>query len=239
MNIRPPVSVAEAIRTRRSARRFRPDPLPDGLLTELLALTVEAPSSWNFQSRSVVAVTAPEDREALARAANDQDQPRLAPVTLVFLAECDAWRGDLSDVLTTARASGAWSEEFARSVATHGVDFQRDLAERGLLREYAVKDAMIAAGFAMLAATGAGLASSPMNGWDEAEVKKVVGVDDRDDLAVALLLSIGLPVEERRHPGRRPRDRHVFHGRYGRPWSMGLPTAGGPSGDLHDAGAPR
>ncbi|MEV2275736.1 nitroreductase family protein [Nocardiopsis sp. NPDC049922] len=220
-------SVADAIRARRSVRRFRPDPLPDDLLAELLDLAMEAPSSWNFQARSVVAVTAPEDREALARAANGQDQPRQAPATLVFLAECDAWRGDLSDVLDTARANGAWSEDFAESVATHGVDFQRDLAARGLLREYAVKDAMIAASFAMLAATGTGLASSPMNGWDEAEVKKAIGADAREDLAVALLLSVGLPDEDRRHPGRRPRTRHVFHGRYGRP----LPSTTTPDGE--------
>lgn len=89
------------------------------------------------------------------------------------------------------------------------------LADRGLLREYAVKDAMIAASFVMLAATSLGLATSPMNGWDEAEVKKVIGVDDRDDLAIALLMPVGYPAEERRHPGRRDRAHNVFWQRYG------------------------
>ena len=201
---------ADTIRARRSIRSFRPEPLPDALLDELLDLAVEAPSSWNFQSRSVVAVTSPEGREALALAAGGQDQPRRAPVTLVFVAECDAWRHDLSDVYETALRRGAWSREFADMTATAGIDFQRDLAARGLAREYAVKDAMIAASFAMLAAADAGLASSPMNGWDEAEVKKAIGAHDRDDLAIALLLPVGYPAETRAHPGRRHRGRHVY-----------------------------
>lgn len=219
----PAIPLADTIRARRSIRRFRPEPLPDALLDELLDLAVEAPSSWNFQSRSVVAVTSPEGREALALAAGGQDQPRRAPVTLVFVAECDAWRHDLSDVYETALRRGAWSQEFADMTATDGIGFQRDLAARGLVREYAVKDAMIAASFAMLAAADAGLASSPMNGWDEAEVKKAIGADHRDDLAIALMLPVGYPAETRAHPGRRPRDRHVYAETHG-----ATRTGGGP-----------
>jgi nitroreductase len=54
-----------------------------------------------------------------------------------------------------------------------------------------------------------------MNGWDEAKVKKVIGVEDRDDLAIALLVAVGHPVESRPHPGRRPLDRNVFYQHYG------------------------
>ncbi|MFC9339271.1 nitroreductase family protein [Streptomyces sp. NPDC057020] len=84
-----------------------------------------------------------------------------------------------------------------------------------MLREYAVKDAVIAAPFVMPAATEMGLATSPMNGWDEAEVKKVIGIGDRDDLAIALLVSVGYPAREPRHPGRRDRGRTVFRESYG------------------------
>ncbi|MGW5876242.1 nitroreductase family protein [Nocardiopsis terrae] len=210
-----PPTVSEVIRTRRSIRRFRPDPVPEHLLRELLELTLEAPSSWNFQARSVVAVRDPANREALSRAANGQRQPREAPLTLVFLAEAEGWRADLTDVYARARENRAWDEDFVRGTATHGIEFQRDLAARGLAREYAVKDAMIAATHAMLAATAFGLATSPMNGWDEAEVLRTVGAGHRDDLAVALLLSVGFPAEEPRHPGRRPLTRLAFGERYG------------------------
>lgn len=210
-----PPTVAETIRGRRSVRRFRPDPVPAPLLHELLELTMEAPSSWNFQSRSVVAVRDPAAREALSHAANGQRQPREAPLTLVFLAETGRWHEDLTDVYRAARSSQAWDEGFVHATATFGIDFQRELDARGLGREYAVKDAAIAATHTMLAAAAVGLATSPMNGWDEAGVLKVIGAHHRDDLAVALLLSVGYPAEQRPHPGRLPLSRLAFGDRYG------------------------
>ena len=74
---------------------------------------------------------------------------------------------------------------------------------------------MIAATYAMLAATSMGLATSPMNGWDEREVKRAIGVEDREDLHIAMLLPVGRPAETRAHPGRRPRSRQAFTGRFG------------------------
>ncbi|MEU3459150.1 nitroreductase family protein [Streptomyces sp. NPDC006733] len=221
----PTLSVATAIRNRRTVRRYRPDPLPPHTLTTLLELALEAPTSWNLQDRSIVAVTSDEGRKGLARATGGQPQPHEAPVTLVFVAEPQAWRDDQSDVHDRARAAGAWSDEFIAGFAAASTAFQRDLDRRGLLREYAVKDAMIAASFVMLAATELGLATSPMNGWDEEKVKQVIGIGDRPDLAIALLVSIGYPAEVRHHPGRRPLERNVFHERHGQPGGRGLRPA--------------
>ncbi|MFD7029943.1 nitroreductase family protein [Streptomyces sp. NPDC059917] len=209
------MSVAEAIRTRRTVRHYRPDPIPPSTLDALLDLAIEAPTSWNLQDRSIVAVSAEEGRAGLAWATGGQPQPQEAPVVLVFVAEPQSWRDDHSDVHEQARRIGAWNDEFIAMFSAASRAFQEDLDRRGLLREYAVKDAMIAASFLMLAATEAGLATSPMNGWDEGKVKKVIGIDGRDDLAIALLVSVGYPAEERSHPGRRAAERNVFHGSYG------------------------
>ncbi|MDT7599984.1 MAG: hypothetical protein QOK26_2061, partial [Pseudonocardiales bacterium] len=59
------LSVAEAIRNRRTVRHYLPDAVPPSLLAELLALATEAPTSWNLQDRSVVAITTDEGREGL------------------------------------------------------------------------------------------------------------------------------------------------------------------------------
>ncbi|MFD5137942.1 nitroreductase family protein [Streptomyces sp. NPDC058378] len=210
------LTVPQAIRTRRSIRHYLPDPVPDRQLSELLDLTMEAPSSWNVQARFVVVVSDEEGRAALTRATGGQPHPQEAPLTLVFVASDQAWREDLSDIYDHALRSGAWNERFVSGFSRATVDFQRDLERRGLLREYAVKDAVIAATYAMLAATSMGLATSPMNGWDEQQVKRAIGVEDRDDLHIAMLLPVGRPAEARVHPGRRPRARQVFTGRYGR-----------------------
>ncbi|MCX5610159.1 MULTISPECIES: nitroreductase family protein [unclassified Streptomyces] len=209
------MSVAEAIRTRRTVRHYLPDPIPETTLDALLGLAIEAPTSWNLQDRSIVAVSEDEGLAGLAWATGGQPQPQEAPVVLVFVAEPQSWRDDHSDVYEQARCSGAWNDEFVAMFSAASRVFQEDLDQRGLLREYAVKDAMIAASFVMLAATEMGLATSPMNGWDEAKVKQVIGIGGRDDLAIALLVSVGYPAEDQRHPGRRARERTVFRESYG------------------------
>lgn len=210
------MSVAAAIRTRRSVRHYQPTPVPTSVLDTLLSLAVEAPSSWNLQDRSIVAVTDADGLADLAVATGDQPQAQEAPVVLVFVAEPHAWRHDHADIYDTARDTRAWNEEFIELFRAEAPRFQQNLEDVGLLREYAVKDAVIAATYVMLAATEMGLATAPMNGWDEALVKKAIGIGDRNDLAVALLVAVGYPDEMRLHPGRRPVERNVFRQAYGR-----------------------
>ncbi|MCP9956844.1 nitroreductase family protein [Streptomyces sudanensis] len=208
--------VARIIRARRSVRHYRPEPVPTRLVDELVDLALEAPSSFNLQARSIVVVSGEEGRQALTRATGGQPHPQEAPVMLVFVAESAAWREDRGDIWETARSRGAWSEEFADGTPESVRLFHEGLRARGLEREYAVKDAMIAASFLMIAAEAAGLATSPMGGWDEAEVKKAIGVDGREDVHIALLMPLGYPAETRLHPGRRDRALTCFSETYGR-----------------------
>ena len=84
-----------------------------------------------------------------------------------------------------------------------------DPRRAGLLREYAIKDAMIAATHAALAAQSFGLGSTFMNGWREDAVKAAIGAADRPEIAIAVLLPVGYPLEVPRSPGRLPPDRTV------------------------------
>ncbi|MDQ0986083.1 nitroreductase family protein [Streptomyces sp. V2I9] len=209
-------TVARVIHSRRSVRHYLPDPIPVGLLRRLTDLALQAPSSFNLQARSVVTVADATGLRALTAATGGQPHPQEAPVMLVFVAESAAHREDRGDIWETARANGAWSEEYAAASPGDVRRFQEDLETRGLAREYAVKDAMIAASFLMIAAEAAGLATSPMNGWDEDAVKKAIGIDGRDHLHIALLMSLGRPAETRTHPGRRDRALTCFSETFGR-----------------------
>lgn len=208
-----PLSVSDAIRQRRAVRHYRPDPVDPAVLDELLELALAAPSSWNLQDRQLVVVTSEQGRQALAHATGGQPQPQEAPVMVVFLADCQAHTRDRSDIWQQARANGAWSEDFIAFFAHESQAFQEALAARGALREYAIKDAMIAASFFILAAQSRGLATSPMNGWDETLVKRAIGAQQRDDHAVALLVSLGHAAEQPMPPGRRPAAWQVFRER--------------------------
>ena len=214
-----PLSVADAIRTRRSTRHYRPDPVPEQVLDELLNLTLAAPSSWNLQQRSIVVVTSDDGRRGLTWASNGQPHAQEAPVMLVFVAETATREGDVDEVVVAGAAADAWSAEFQAIFAGAAPEFQADLAARGLAREYAVKGAMIAATHLMLAATSLGLATGPMDGWEEPKVKKVLGIDDREDLAIAVLIALGYAAEHRPSPGRHDRSRHLFGEQYGNPFA--------------------
>ncbi|WP_159839527.1 nitroreductase family protein [Nocardia sp. CY41] len=206
------LSVADAIRGRRTVRHYRSDPVAPELIEELLELAMQAPSAWNMQDRSIVVVTSESGRAALSEAAFGQPQPKEAPVVLVFVADAAAWRAANADIAELAGRNGAWNAEFTALFDTRAEYLA--LERHGLLRENAVKNAMIAATYAMLAATGLGLASAPMNGWDPALVKQAIGIGDRDDLAIAVLVTIGYSDTVPPHPGRRPRARTVFAERY-------------------------
>lgn len=206
------ISVSEAIRGRRTVRHYRADPVLSALVDEVVELAMQAPSAWNMQDRSIVVVTSESGRAALSEAAFGQPQPREAPVVLVFVADPAAWRDHNADIAELAGRNGAWNAEFTALFDARAEYLA--LEQRGLLRENAVKNAMIAATYAMLAATGLGLASAPMNGWDADLVKQAIGIGDRDDLAIAVLVTIGYSDAHPPHPGRRPRERTVFAERY-------------------------
>lgn len=206
--------VVDTLKARRSVRHFNDRPVPDCVMDRLLEGALEAPSSWNFQARSIVVVNDKAALEGLTAATGGQPHPQEAPAVLVFVAEAEEWKNDQSEVYNRARANDAWNEAFIESTRTNGLAFQEDLQRRGLAREYAVKDAMIAASFAMITAHGLGLATGPMNGWNETAVKKVIGIEDRGDLGIALLLAVGYSDEKRNHPGRRPMPQKVFRNTY-------------------------
>ncbi|MCG8317725.1 MAG: nitroreductase family protein [Pseudomonadales bacterium] len=205
------LSVPSAIMSRRSVRHYTSRPVPDELLDYLVELTLQAPSSWNLQDRHLVILRSQEKLLALAEATGGQPQPQEAPVMIVFVADLSAHKRDCSSIWDMALAKGAWSSDFAELVKAVSPQFQKNLEEKGLLREYAIKDAMIAASFFMLAATSLGLNTSPMNGWDEQAVKQTLDISHRDDLAIALLVSLGYAKNHPINPGRQEKKRNVFY----------------------------
>lgn len=83
----PDLSAVEHILSRRSVRRFKPDPVGDGLLASLLACAQSAPAKSNLQQYSIVVM---KDRERRARFLDLIPQAEWAagaPLLLVFLGD--------------------------------------------------------------------------------------------------------------------------------------------------------
>jgi len=210
---RTPLSVPEAIRVRRTTKKFKPDPIPEATLKELISLTLAAPSSFNLQPWRIVIVDEPAQRAALAKAAWNQAQIATAPVTFVFAASLRGWEKTLPQTIKTALELGAWTEKTADYFRGSIPGFQDSLAEKQ--REYAVKDAIIAATHCALAAECLGLNSCFMNGWSEEGVKEVIGAKDNPDIVIALVLPVGYGEAAYTHAGRLPEDVTVFRNKIG------------------------
>ncbi len=75
----------EALRHRRSVRHFRPDPVPEEHVREIVRAACFAPSACNRASWEVVVVADPERRKELSRAAINQTFIAEAPVVLAFV----------------------------------------------------------------------------------------------------------------------------------------------------------
>ncbi|MBD2629587.1 nitroreductase family protein [Trichormus variabilis] len=197
-----PLDVPSAIVQRRSIKTFLSDPISPELLKQLVDLTIAAPSSFNVQPWRIVLVQDEKQKAALAAASWNQKQIIEAPVTFVFAADISAGDSDLSAILEQASQNGAWNEGTVNYFRNAIPQFQESLGEKR--REYAVKDAIIAATHLVLAAESLGLSTCFMNGWIEEQVKAVIGADNNSDIAIAVLVPVGYAAEPRLNPGRLP-----------------------------------
>lgn len=126
-------ATVEQIHRHASVRRYKPDPVPRGLVETIVAAGQRASTSSNLQAYSVVAVTAADRRAALAELCGEQEGIRQAPVFL-------AWCADLSRLDRICQARGY--QQVARYVESFLV---------------AAVDAALAAQNAALAAEALGL----------------------------------------------------------------------------------
>lgn len=79
--------VTALLRSHRSIRKYKPDPIPDAILEELVRSAQMASTSSNVQAYSVIAVTDPKVKRKLAAVAGDQRHVEQCPLLLVWCAD--------------------------------------------------------------------------------------------------------------------------------------------------------
>lgn len=77
------MDVLDAIKTRRSIRKYKPDPIPGDVLQRLKDALRFAPSACNFQPWKFILVTEPQCKKALVAACCDQKFIADAPLIVV------------------------------------------------------------------------------------------------------------------------------------------------------------
>ncbi|MDO4761975.1 MAG: nitroreductase family protein [Corynebacterium sp.] len=179
------MTVSEAITSRRATRIYADTPVSEETALRVAQLALEAPTAFNAQRADLVVVRDQAVKDGLF-AASGQAQLRNAPVVFVAVARTGV-PTDLEEIFGAERAAG-----IAQWIGT----------DPARLRESAMKDAMLVGSFALLAAQGEGLATSPTTGWDEAKVLEAIGLGDSTEHGVALVIAAGYPAEQPEHPGR-------------------------------------
>ena len=206
-------------RSRRATRHFRPDALPDGLLRRLLQIAQWVPSGYNLQPTHFVVVTDPVIRATLRLACMDQPQITEAPAVVVFTGDRHVVPNNFEDVLKAEKATGSMSAEYeallrkyvplAFNTGPAGIGwlwkatfipivrlFRPVPSMPAVYRQYWVtKQLMLCAMNFMLAATAAGLATLPMEGFDEGRVRRVLGIPRSQVVPVIIPVGYAMPQE--------------------------------------------
>lgn len=190
------LTVTEAISTRRATRQYTDQAIPAEVLDRVVENALEAPSAFNAQMRDLVVVQDQAVKQAIFDASGQQ-QFLDAPVVFVVVGRSEVVPDDAEEVL------GAELTEKVRGF--------NGSASPEKLREIGIRDAMLVAGFLLLAAQEQGLATSPTTGWNEEGVKKAIGLEGRDDRSIALVVAAGYANEEPAHPGRAVNRRVTNH----------------------------
>jgi len=175
-------SFLEEVRTRRSVREFRPDPVPREVLLDCIEAAAQAPSGANKQPWTFVLVTNPEVKRRIREAAEAEERSFYggrAP---------DRWLEDLEPLGT-----GPEKPFLEEAPALIAVFAQKHGAGEGERHYYVSESVGIAVGFLLVALHHAGLATlthtpSPMQFLGEI-------LERPKNERAYLLLPVGYPSE--------------------------------------------
>ncbi|RBI63462.1 nitroreductase family protein [halophilic archaeon] len=175
----------EALRTRRSGHNFDPDAeLDDETLESLIRDAALAPSSYNLQPWEFVVVQDDDRLDDLVDLAYGQEHVREAGTAILVVGHTEAKTADR--VFDEWEEAGRMDEAAAEQTKAQSVEMYED--ER-MGRDYAVRNASLAAQNLLLSAHARGLKATPMIGFDQEGVAEFLGLPD-DEIPV-VLLSVG------------------------------------------------
>lgn len=190
------MELIEAIRSRRSIRKFKSDPIPEGYMTELIEAGRLAPSGTNLQPTRYVVIKSEEARSKL-KECTPLPFVSSAPVVLACCV-------DTQSITSTGDRMKELREANAFVDTPLDKDSNNDRKERNLdhtaIKSYLYLNAAIAIDHITLRAIDLGLGSCWIMMFDNEKVKHLLELDDKYE--VVALLPIGYPDQS---PSQRPR----------------------------------
>ncbi len=191
----------QVIKARRSIRKFKPEPIPEAFIQEIIDAGRLAPSVSNIQSTRYVIIKNAEMKEKLI----EYTLPlvKSAPLVIVCCVYKKAWL-DMEERLTQLTNLGAFSdiyEETRKQMENYEKNGKMGRVMSAQIADYYLwQHAAIAIDHMTLKAVDLGLGSCWVGFVDRAKVKELLGLDDNYE--VVALLPIGYPDQ---NPPPRPR----------------------------------
>jgi nitroreductase len=139
------MDAVDCIKTRASVRSFRPDDIPESVVTELLEAAVQAPCAGNIQEWRFVVVRKPDSRKRLAQAAFEQHLISGAPVVIVVCAdlnEIGSAYGERGETLFSVQDSAVAAQNLMLAAWNSGIGS----CWVGSFNEKAVQDILVLPG---------------------------------------------------------------------------------------------
>ena len=188
--LQPQLSLTEAIKTRRAARAFRSDPLPDGVLEEIFRLGLESPSGYNLQPWRFIVVKEQQNKDRLKACAFDQPQVSQAPVVLICCGDRRVNNTDyIEEMIQIGITAGGVNEKFAeymRGAIPQLFEYKPSFES---MEAWTNRHTMLAVAHLMIVAKAFGVDSCPMEGFVAGQVKEAFNIPAEVD--VCCLLPLG------------------------------------------------
>lgn len=208
----------EVVRQRRSVRKYTAEAIPAEVVQKCLDAALLAPNSSNLQTWEFYWVRDPQKKKSLVEACLSQPAAATAPELVVAVARRDTWRRNqkmMIEALSTNGKLPKGADTYYRKLIPFAYN-QGLFGEFGLLKKIAlntaglfrptprgpsslaeldqvlIKSTALACENLMLAAVAQGYACCPMEGFDEARVKKLLQLPCSAS-KIVMVISIGKP----------------------------------------------
>lgn len=202
----------DVITSRRSIRRFTDKKIPDDVLTACFELAMLAPNSSNLQPWEFYVIDTPAIRAKAVEYCMSQNAAKTANRLIAVVARTDTWSQHAKDILTTypiqpvpkvvqnyyqkilplsfvtgyfnVLSPAKWALTKALRQAKGAMI--EPLYGDADVKTWAIGNTMLAAENLMLALRAYGFDSCPMGGFDEPQMKKLLGLNEHQHIAMML-----------------------------------------------------
>lgn len=203
----------EAMYTSRSLRRFKPDPVPEDVVYQLIDAAIRAPTGHNSQDWRFVVVTDPDTKRTM-----QEWSERAWTMAFARYADPETGQAALDALPRTQRLSIQGVKDLAHTLA----DVPLIVVVCGLKGKHSSPGGshFPAIQNMLLAARALGLGGSIFNLATAGDVHELLGIPENNE--VYACVPIGYPTDKQGPLSRKPVKKVAYLERFGEPWPFAV-----------------